>query len=550
MKAYWPPHLPRHLVLPETTLCSNLEIAARRFPRHPAIRFFGTGLNYTQFLQEVERLAGWLTHRAGVRRGDRVILYLQNSPQWLISYYAILRADAVVVPINPMNRAGEFSHYAQDSGAKVAICAQDLFAQAEPARSTGLLEHVLVATYSDYLREPHGYELPAWLNAPRQAIARTSAWADAIAAAEIPAPAAAQPDDLCVLPYTSGSTGKPKACIHTHRSLMHTTVGGALWHACAPGTVFLGLVPMYHIGGLTQCVHLPVFVGGTMVPLPRWDRNLALQLLAAERVEHAAIPPTAVMDLLGHERFDRFDLSAIRRITAGGAAMPQALWERLKEATGVTFIEAYGLTETAATTHNNPIDRAKRQCLGVPFFDTDSLVVDPSTLRPQPVSEPGEILVAGPQLFKGYWKREEDTRAALVEIDGTIYFRTGDIGYRDEEGYYFMTDRAKRMINASGFNVWPAEVESVLYTHPAIKEVCVVGSPDSYRGETVKAVVVLKDESKGSLSAEDLIGWTRERMAAYKYPRVIQFVDALPKSAVGKILWRELQDAENVRSTA
>lgn len=550
MKPYWPPHLPRHLVLPETTLCANLEIAARRFPRHPAVRFFGTGIDYVEFLREVEQLAGWLTRRAAVRRGDRVILYLQNSPQWLVSYYAILRADAVVVPVNPMNRASEFSHYAQDSGARVAICAQEMLEQVEPARAAGFLDQVLVATYSDYLRAPHGYVLPPWLTAPRRAFAGTTAWADAMAAAETPAPAAAQPDDLCVLPYTSGSTGSPKACMHTHRSLMHTTVGGAMWHACAPGTVFLGLVPMYHIGGLTQCVHLPVFVGGTIVPLPRWDRNLALELLSAERVEHAAIPPTAVMDLLGHERLDQFDLSGIRRITAGGAAMPESLWQRLKDATGVTFIEAYGLTETAATTHNNPIDRAKRQCLGVSFFDTESRVVDPSTLKPQPVNEPGEILVAGPQLFKGYWKREEDTRAAFAEIDGRTYFRTGDIGYRDEEGYFFMTDRAKRMINASGFNVWPAEVESVLHQHPAIKEACVIGTPDAYRGETVKAVVVLKDECKGRLSAEDLIGWTRERMAAYKYPRLIQFADALPKSDVGKILWRELQDAENARRTA
>jgi fatty-acyl-CoA synthase len=545
---YWPRHLPRQLVRPYTTISHNLELSAKRYPQHAAIRFFGTGLSYTEFLGEVERFAGWLTRRAGVKRGDRVVLYMQNSPQWLIAYYGVLRADAVAVPVNPMNRAAEVAHYISDSGARVVICAQDLVDQVEGASGTSPVDHVIVATYSDYLREAHDYRLPDWLTAPRKKFSGAIAWADVMAANETPGESQAQPDDLCCLPYTSGSTGTPKACMHTHQSFMHNAAGLALWHWTAPGTPFLAVAPMYHVAGLAHSVHLPIFVGGTAVVLPRWDRDLAIELMARERVAHAAIPPTAVIDLLAHENLKSYDLSSLRRITAGGASMPAEVWTRLEQSLGVTFIEGYGMTESAATTHNNPIDRPKRQCLGVPFFDTESIVVDMATMKPLGPNEQGEILVSGPQLFKGYWNRPEETKAAFVEIDGRTYLRTGDVGYADEEGYFFMTDRAKRMINASGYKVWPAEIESVLYQHPHIKEVCVIGVPDSYRGETVKAIVVRNAEGLNVLTEEALIAWTRERMAAYKYPRIVEFADQLPKSPVGKILWRELQEAENAKA--
>ncbi|MEN3367438.1 MAG: fatty-acyl-CoA synthase [Burkholderiales bacterium] len=545
---YWPRHLPRQLLRPDMTLTQILEWSAKRYPQQAAIRFFGSGLSYTEFLNEVDRFAGWLTHRAGVKRGDRVVVYMQNSPQWLIAYYGALRADAVVVPVNPMNRSAEVAHYLSDSGARVVVCAQDLAEQVDAASATSPVDHVIVATYSDYLRADHDYRLPDWLTAPRKKFSGTVAWADVMDANEMPGVSKAQPEDLCGLPYTSGSTGTPKACMHTHQTFMQNIAGLALWHWTAPGTPFLAVAPMYHVAGLSHSVHLPVYVGGTAVVLPRWDRDLAIELMARERVGHAAIPPTAIIDLLSHENLKSYDLSSLRRITAGGASMPAEVWSRLEQSLGVTFIEGYGMTETAATTHNNPIDRPKRQCLGVPFFDTESIVVDPATLEQLGPNQQGEILVSGPQIFKGYWNRPEETKTAFVEIDGRTYLRTGDVGYADEEGYFFMTDRAKRMINASGYKVWPAEVESVLYQHPHIKEACVIGVRDSYRGETVKAIVVRNAEGKDALTEEALIAWTRERMAAYKYPRIVEFTDQLPKSPVGKILWRELQEAENART--
>lgn len=541
---YWPRHLPRRFIWPETTIFHLVKLAEERYPRQPAVHFFGTELTYTAFLDQIERFAGWLKRRAGVRKGDRVMLYMQNSPQWLIAYYGTLRADAIVVPVSPMSRSKELAYFLEDSGARVMVCARNLVEEVPGGREAASLDQIIVATYSDYIRPGHDYQLPEWLTEVPAPVPETIPWGEVMEAAEPAGEFTAEPDDISLLPYTSGSTGQPKACIHTHRTFMHNIAGSGLWHWPWPGSAFLALPPMCHVGGLAHSVHLPAFAGGTVVPLPRWDAKLALQLMERVGIAHASILPTAIIDMLAQPDLERYDLSNLRRITAGGASMPTAVWQGLRDKLGLDFIEGYGLTETAATTHLNPIERPKRQCLGIPFFNTDSRVVDPVTLEPLGVNEPGEIVVRGPQLFKGYWNRPEDTRAAHVEIDGHTYFRTGDVGYVDDEGYYFMTDRAKRMINASGYNVWPAEVESVLYDHPGVKEVCVIGAADSHRGETVKAVIVAADDN---LTEEALIRWSRDRMAAYKYPRIIEFVSELPKSPVGKILWRQLQEEERSR---
>jgi fatty-acyl-CoA synthase len=329
---------------------------------------------------------------------------------------------------------------------------------------------------------------------------------------------------------------------------MHTAAGMTYWHGIVPGDVSLGAAPMYHVSGLCHGVTSPIFAGASIVVVPRWDRTLVADLLERYRVTHASLAPTAVIDLLASETIGQRDLSSIRRMSAGGASMPEAVWQRLHSDLGVAFLEAYGMTETAATTHLNPPDAPRRQCLGVPFFGTESLIVDPDTLVPLAAGEVGEILLRGPQLFQGYWNQPEETRKSFVDVGGKPYFRSGDIGYADADGYFYMTDRAKRMINASGLKVWPTEVENVLYRHPAVLEVCVIGARDAYRGETVKALIVPRPEARSTVNESALITWAREQMAAYKYPRIVEFVDTLPKSPAGKILWRELQQIENSRS--
>jgi fatty-acyl-CoA synthase len=334
--------------------------------------------------------------------------------------------------------------------------------------------------------------------------------------------------------------------MHPHGSLMHNAIASALWANGSSENVALAAVPMFHITGMVSVMHASLYCGATLVLMPRWDRELAGRLISRYRVTNWTNVPTMVIDLLASPAFAEYDLSSISYIGGGGAAMPQAVAQRLWEHYGLRYAEGYGLTETAAPSHSNPVDAPKQQCLGVPFIGVDARVVDPDTLQELGPGEQGEILVHGPQVFAGYWQRPDATAAAFVEVQGKRFFRTGDLGHADADGYFFLTDRLKRMINASGFKVWPAEVEALMFRHPGVAEACVIGSPDRYRGETVKAVVVLR-ASHAHTTEQDIIDWCRENMAAYKAPRLVQFAAALPKSATGKVMWRALQEAEAAR---
>jgi fatty-acyl-CoA synthase len=542
---FWPAHTTRQLTAPATNLFYNAEVSARRYPNKPYLVFYDTAVTFAEFLDQAERIAGFLEHRLGVRKGDRVLLLMQNSPQFVIGYYGILRANAVVVPLNPMNLTQEIRRYAEDAGAETIIVSQELYPRIEPLLGQSGLKSVIVAAYSDYLREPTTLAIPEVVAAPRQELTGpgVTLWKDALAAGLKPGPLTAGPDDLCVMPYTSGTTGVPKGCMHTHRSVMHTLVAGARWFALQPETTMMAVAPMFHVTGMQGGMNGPLYVGNTLVMLLRWDRNVAAQCVQRYGVASWTAVPTMIQDFFANPDIAKYDLSSIRRLSGGGAAMPAAVAQRLLDM-GVTYYEGYGLSETMAATHLNPPERAKKQCLGIPIFDVDSRIVDPGTLRELPPGEVGEIVTHGPQVFQGYWNKPEDSAQALVEIDGKRFLRTGDLGKMDEDGYFFMVDRLKRMINASGFKVWPTEVESLMYQHPAILEACVIGTPDAHRGETVKAVIVPRPEWRGRIDAQQVIEWCRENMAAYKCPRIVEFVDALPKSGAGKIMWRELQERE------
>ena len=554
----WPQRLPRALAVPQTSLWFNLATAAARYPDKPACLFFGRALGYRELFRQAEALAGWL-QAAGVGAGDRVALYLQNCPQFMVALYAVLRANAVAVPVNPMNRADEFGHYITDPGTKVVICAADLAGFVDEADRAlppaERLAKVLVVRYTDAMPEgaldPAEAPSPAieqWLRAEHPLPAGFVRWADALAAGHAPGPHTAGPDDLALLPYTSGTTGLPKGCMHTHATLMHNAVSGQ-WSHSGPESVALGVVPMFHITGMTLYALGSVYNGSTLVLMPRWDRELAGRLFARHAITHWTCIPTMVIDLFASPNYRAFDLSSLSYIGGGGAAMPHAVAQRLHDEFGLTFAEGYGLTETAAPSHANPPERAKLQCLGIPYFSTDARVVDPIGFEELPPGQDGEIVVHGPQVFKGYWRHPEATAAAFVEIEGKRFLRTGDLGRMDEEGYFFITDRLKRMINASGYKVWPSEVELLLFKCPLVQEACVIGAKDAYRGETVKAVVVLRAEARGSARPEDIIAWAREHMAAYKVPRIVEFIDALPKSGAGKVMWRLLQEREGQGKT-
>ncbi|HTT03144.1 MAG TPA: long-chain fatty acid--CoA ligase [Steroidobacteraceae bacterium] len=543
---FWPAHALHHLDAPATNVFYNAEVSARRYPGKPFIVFYDTPVSFAEFVDEAERLAGFLERECGVRPGDRVALFLQNSPQFVIGYYGILRANAVVVPLNPMLLTQELQRCVRDAGAATAIVSQELFARIEPLMATQDLRHVIVAAYADYLKRPTALAVPDFVRSPRVPLGqpRVALWSEALASGARPGPLIAGPDELCVLPYTSGTTGVPKGCMHTHRSTMHTLVASMRWFYAQPELTLLAVAPLFHVTGMQGSMNGPLYNGNTVVLLPRWDREVVAECVQRYAIASWTGVPTMVQDFFANPNIDRFDLSSIRRLGGGGAAMPAAVAQRL-QARGITYFEGYGLSETMAATHVNPPDRAKAQCLGIPIYDVDSRVVDPVTLRELPAGEVGEIVTHGPQLFSGYWNRPRETAEAFIELDGKRFLRTGDLGRVDEDGYFFMVDRIKRMINASGYKVWPSEIETLLYQHPAVLEACVIGAPDAYRGETVKAVIVLRDEFQGRIDAREIIDWCRGNMAAYKVPHIVQFVAALPKSGSGKINWRELQDRES-----
>jgi fatty-acyl-CoA synthase len=543
--AHWPHGLPYSLTAPATSVYVNLEVSARRFADKAALIFYDSILTYAQFNAEVEALAGHLQQACGVRRGDRVLLNLQNSPQFIIAYYAIMRADAVVVPLNPMLMPDELEHYVEDSGAAVIITSQDIFSRAASLIGKTGLVHAVVATYSDYLTAPTTLAVPDFIRAPRDvpSMPGVLAWGDAIASRHAPRTHAAGPDDPACMPYTSGTTGKPKGCIHTHRSVMFNAVASPTWAgAILADHVALAVLPFFHVTGMQSVMNATIYCGGAIVVLPRWDRDAAGQLITRYQVTNWTLIPTMMIDFLSNPRLAEYDISGLRRISGGGAAMPAAIAQKLLELTGQQYMEGYGLSETMAASHMNPPQRMKQQCLGIPHFNVDARIVDPVTLKEVPRGEAGEIWIHGPQVFQGYWNDPQKTAEAFAELDGKRFFRSGDLGYMDEDGFFFFTDRLKRMINASGFKVWPAEVESMLYRHAAVQECCVIAARDSYRGETVKAVIVRKPGANAT--ADNIMQWAHEKMAAYKVPRIVEFVDALPKSATGKILWRALQEKE------
>jgi fatty-acyl-CoA synthase len=549
--AHWPPHAPRTLSVPRTSIYYNLEVSARRYPEKAALLYYGNAIGYARLREEAEALAGYLQRVCGVRRGERVLLYAQNSPQFVIGYYAILRADAVVVPVNPMNRAEELRHYVADADARVMIAGQELLGEVRPRLGAGSIEHCILAAYSDYLPRETTLKVPEVVRAPRIEADRAELvpWCEAIPAGHAPGAHLAQPEDLAVLSYTSGTTGLPKGCMLTHSNILATSTGGCIWSGEGTSeSIVLGVLPLFHLTGMQANMNVPIQLGATCVLMTRWDRDTAAELIQRHAVTGFTAITTMIVDFLANPGLARYDLGSLRRIGGGGAAMPEAVAAKLEAATGLPFIEGYGLTETAAPSHVNPAHRPKRQCAGIPYFDTDARVIDLETLAERGPNEVGEIAVHGPQVFQGYWKQPQASAQAFIEHDGKRFFRTGDLGYYDEEGYFFVTDRLKRMINAAGFKVWPAEVEAMLYAHPDIQEACVIGTRDPHRGETVKAVIVLKPAARARLTAEDVMAWARERMAAYKVPRVVEFAESLPKTATGKIFWRKLQEAEFSRN--
>ncbi|WP_370284001.1 long-chain-fatty-acid--CoA ligase [Pseudooceanicola sp.] len=539
---HWPPGVPTRIDIPDRSVARNLEATAARLPDKTAVIYYGNHIPYGALWQDVERIAGWLVSM-GVKRGDRVVIDMQNCPQWIIAYYAILRADAAVVPANPMYRQGELEHILSDSGARIVVAGTELVETLRPLLASGHLDHILAAAPADMAAPEGRADMPEALRDLSDSDVGgpgLTRWREALAVERAPGPHEAGPEDLALILYTSGTTGQPKGCVHRHRTLQPVIHGYIPLSPYTEATVLLSVMPFFHVTGMQNGMNAPLCAGSTLVQLTRWDVDLALDLIERHRITMWRSITTMVIDAMRALDTRPRDVSSLTLIGAGGAAVPEAVARRLRDLTGLEIIEGYGMSETMGVTHINPFHRPRPQCLGIPIFDVDARVIDLEDGHELGPDQTGEIVISAPQVFDGYWRNPEATAAALTELDGKRFLRTGDIGHYDADGYFYMTDRLKRMINASGFKVWPAEVEALMHRHPEVAEACVVGMTDPRKGESVAAHVVRRPGAE--LTEAELIAWCRGEMAAYKVPRAVHFTDALPRSGTGKVQWRLLSD--------
>ena len=483
--------------------------------------------------------------RRGVEHGERVALYLQNVPQVLIAVIAAWKCGAAVVPCNPMLRERELTKILVDAGSHVLICQEDLYASVvRPALPWTPVQHVITTSPLDFL-DPSAPRPSVLSETTRQKESNVPDFRQLVERhdGESPEAGALAAEDVAFMVYTSGTTGAPKAAMNTHRNVVFATSVYERWIGLTQTDVILGLAPLFHVTGLIGHVTLAMLTGSPLVLFYRFDAGEACRLVEAHRATFTVSAVTAFVALLGSDAIGRYDLSSLTKIYTGGAPTPPSVIDEWHARTGARIHPMYGLTEATSPTHMTPfgckppIDpRTRVMSMGVPVFNTDVRVVLEGGRDAGP-REVGELVIAGPQVVNAYWRKPGETAESLRNGE----LRTGDVGFVDEDGWFYLVDRAKDMIVASGFKVWPREVEEVLYLHPAVREAAVVGIPDPYRGETIKAVVSLKPGCQ--VDVDDIKEFARERLAAYKYPRVVQIIDDLPKTTSGKIMRRLLQGA-------
>ena len=522
--------------------------AAVRAPGTPLIHYFDATLS----VGEVDRLSDALAsgfRDVGVRRGDRVALYLQNVPQFLLAMLGTWKAGAIPVSVNPMNKARELEGLLNDSGSKVLVCLESLYSDiAAQVLASTRVQTVVTTSELDFVMRPQDWGILS--SSKRGHPAGTVDLMDLIRShwGERPPSVELGPDSVAFLTYTSGTTGPPKGAMNTHANVVFTAQAYRDWIELTPADVVFGLAPLFHITGLIGHVATALLVPAPLVLGYRFDAPTYLELIERYRATFTIGAITAFVALMNDPSCSARDLSSLVKVYSGGQPIPSATVEAFKKKIGPYIHSAYGLTETTSPSHfvplgvRAPVHRGSGTlAAGVPIFNTMSKVVDDHR-RELPPGQEGEIAIKGPQVVPGYWEKPAETADTFP--DG--WMLTGDVGFMDNDGWFYVVDRKKDLINASGYKVWPREVEEVLYGHPAVREAAVVGVPDPYRGETVKAFVTLKPAM--SVTPDDLVVFCRERMAAYKYPRKVDIIDELPKTSSGKIMRRELRDSEISRA--
>lgn len=518
------------LEIPLQPVFQLLSDTTAKFPDQVAVRYGDLTYSYRQIKDQTDRLSAALAN-LGLQKGDRAAVMFPNCPEYVIAYYAVLQAGGIVVQVNPFYTESELAHILDDSGAGWVLTSTEQASKIHSVSSRIPLRGTIL--FGD--DAPFAGET---VYSARQLVDSTP-----------PSPPQIDFDvreDVAVLQYTGGTTGRSKGVMLTHYNLVANVNQSYQFSSSVlqiPGEVVLGISPLYHVYGMTSCLNLTVLIGGTVILLPKFDKDEVIAIIEKYRPTLFSGVPTMYISLLHHPKSAETDMSSLKLCICGSAPLPVEVIKQFEQKTGARIVEGYGLSEASPVTHRNPVAGTRKAgSIGVPFPDTESRVVDlESGTRELLPGEAGELVIKGPQVMKGYWNNEQETRIALRE--GWLY--TGDIAMKDEDGYFYIVGRKKDLIITGGFNVYPKEVEEVLYRHPMVQEAAVVGIPDGYRGEAVKAFVVLKQGEE--CSAEELIALCRAHLTAYKVPRSVEFREALPKTTVGKILKRTLIEQERAK---
>jgi long-chain acyl-CoA synthetase len=541
------PGVPADVDIPVMPLYRILDDTASQYPDRVSMIFLDRKVTYRELQDSALRFASWL-RSVGIGKGDVVALFLPNTPQFAIAYYGALYAGATVTPVNPLYTPRELRFQLEDSEAKVLVTL-DMFKDRVLAGAPDNVKYVVWTGIQDYLPflKAVGYRLKFRPPSPPEGGKHYRFTGILRGSEPLKERAAVNPvEDVVALMYTGGTTGLPKGVMLTHYNIianLHQI--DSLWFKGRKGFVFVGLLPWFHIYGQTTVLHFTVFSASTVIVYPRPDIEAVMKDIERYKANIFHGVPTAYIAIVNHPKVKEFNLKSLAACISGAAPLPVAVLESFEKITGAKLREGYGLTETSPVTHVNPIEgRYKPGSIGLPVPSTMAAIADPEKPELLPPGQVGEIVISGPQVMKGYFKRPEENSLAFFEAYGLRWFRTGDMGYVDEEGYFYVVERKKDLIKYKGWSVFPREVEEVLYKHECVREAAVVGKPDPEAGEIPKAFVVLKDECKGKIKAEDLIEYTRKHLAPFKVPREVEFRDELPKTIVGKILRRVLREEE------
>jgi long-chain acyl-CoA synthetase len=549
--------VPPSIDYPQVPLDRLLAESAAKHPDHPAIifgaavgsRIMDKALNYRELDDAVNRFAAAM-QKLGVKKGDRVAMFMPNCPQLVMAYYGTMRAGGIAVPSNFLYTADEMEHQLNDAGAEIVVTLSSFYKRIHSVRAHTRLRHVIVTNIKEYFpailsllftvarekKEGHRVELASEGDIWFQSLLGEASLA--------PTPVEVDFEDTACLIYTGGTTGVPKGAELSHRNVVSNAVAASYWgHSPEAGDISIGALPFFHSYGMTAAMNMTIAAAGTMVLIP--DPRDVLHVMGSISKHKATLysaVPTSYVRINTHPQVKEFDLSSVRVCLSGAAPLPLQVQEAFQAITGSRLVEAFGMTESSPATHANPLDRNRIGTIGVPLPDTDARIVDLDTGEEElPQGDIGELIIQGPQVMKGYWRMPTETANVLRQhpsLGPGVWLHSGDIARMDEEGYFQIVDRKKDMIICGGFNVYPRDIEDVLYQHPAVHLAGVIGIPDEYRGETVKAFVVLKEGS--TASEEEILAFCREHLAKYKVPTSVEFRSELPLSALGKVLRREL----------